>query len=121
LPIIYLVGFGSLIVAPAFLVIVAFRFIQMLWFSGLADSAWQAMFNVVPPEKHDYVHMFISGAPEQAGTFIAGGILIIGEQSLTPRRLYFVGLFAAAAGTFIIYQARRKSGDYVGDLSCGQS
>jgi HEAT repeat protein len=107
LPAIYLVGFGSLIVAPVFLIIVAFRFVQMLWLSGIADSAWQAMFNVVPPEKRDQVRTFISGVPEQAGTFIAGGILIIGEQSLTPQQLYFVGLFAAVACTYTIHRARR--------------
>ena len=51
LPIIYLIGFGSLAIAPVFQIIVAFRFVQMLWLSGIADSAWQAMFNVVLPER----------------------------------------------------------------------
>ncbi len=107
LPIIYLVGFGSLAIAPVFQIIVAFRFVQMLWLSGIADSAWQAMFNVVPPERRDQVRAFISGVPEQAGTFIAGGVLIIGEQALTPQQLYIVGLLAAAACTYVIVQARR--------------
>ncbi|HZM22284.1 MAG TPA: MFS transporter, partial [Anaerolineales bacterium] len=106
-PIIYLIGFGALVLAPIFIVVVAFRFIQMLWLSGIADPAWQSMFNVVPPEKRDQVRAFISGVPEQAGTFIAGGILIIGEQRLTPQQLYFIGLFAAACCTYIIYQARQ--------------
>ncbi len=65
------------------------------------------MFNVVPPERRDQVRTFISGVPEQAGTFIAGGILIIGEQSLTPQQLYIVGLLAAAACTYVIVRARR--------------
>src|SRR5688572_13416496 len=107
LPIIYLIGFGGLALAPAFAIIVAFRFVQMLWLSGIADPAWQSMFNVIPPEKRDQVRTFISGVPEQAGTFIAGGILIVGEQTLTPQQLYFIGLFAAACCTYFIYQARR--------------
>ena len=107
LPVIYLLGFGSLILAPAFFVIVAFRFIQTLWMSGLADSAWQAMFNVVPPEKRDEVRTFIGGVPEQAGTFIAGGILILGEKSLNPQQLYIIGFIAAAICTYVIIQARR--------------
>jgi HEAT repeat protein len=107
LPVIYLIGFAGLVLLPVFSIIVAFRFLQMLWLSGIADPAWQAMFNVVPPERRDQVRAFISGVPEQAGTFIAGGILIIGEQSLTPQQLYFVGLFAAAACTYVIYRARR--------------
>jgi HEAT repeat protein len=107
LPVIYLIGFGSLALVPIFSIIVAFRFVQMLWLSGIADPAWQAMFNAVPPERRDEVRTFVSGVPEQAGTFLAGGILIIGEQSLTPQGLYLVGFVAAAACTYIIYQARR--------------
>jgi HEAT repeat protein len=65
------------------------------------------MFNVVPPERRDQVRAFISGVPEQAGTFIAGGILIVGEQTLTPQQLYIVGLLAAAACTYVIVRAQR--------------
>src|SRR5258706_3441720 len=106
-PIIYLIGFGALALKPLFAIIVAFRFAQMLWLSGIADPAWQTMFNIVPPDKRDQVRTFIGGVPEQAGTFIAGGILIIGEQTLTPQQLYIVGFIAAAACTYAIYQARR--------------
>jgi HEAT repeat protein len=107
LPLIYLAGFASLAIAPVFEIIVAFRFVQLLWLSGVADSAWQAMFNVVPTERRDQVRAFISGVPEQAGTFIAGGILIVGEQALTPQQLYIVGILAAAACTYVIVRARR--------------
>lgn len=107
LPVIYLLGFASLVLLPTFAIIVAFRFIQALWISGIADPAWQTMFNVVPPERRDQVRAFISGVPEQAGTFIAGGLLIVGEQTLMPQQLYFIGLFAAACCTYVIFQARR--------------
>ena len=105
-PIIYLVGFVSLALLPIFAIIVSFRFIQMLWLSGIADPAYQAMFNVVPNERRDQVRTFIDGVPEQAGVFIAGAILIIGEQTLAPQQLYVVGLIAAALCTFAIYRAR---------------
>ncbi len=104
--IIYLVGFASLALFPIFAIVVSFRFIQMLWLSGIADPAYQAMFNVVPNERRDQVRTFIDGVPEQAGVFIAGAILIIGEQTLAPQQLYIVGLFAAALCTFAIYRAR---------------
>lgn len=107
LPFIYLIGFGALALVPLFAVIVAFRFAQMLWLSGIADPAWQTMLNVIPPDKRDQVRAFLSGVPEQAGTFIAGGILIIGEQTLLPQQLYIVGLIAAAACAYIIRQASR--------------
>lgn len=106
-PVIYLVGFGALAVTPFFAIIVTFRFVQMLWLSGIADPAWQTMFNVVPPEKRDQVRTFIGGVPEQFGTFLGGAVLIIGEQSLTPQQLYLIGFLAAAACTYVIVQARR--------------
>ena len=104
--IIYLVGFAGLALFPVFLIIVSFRFVQMLWLSGIADPAYQAMFNVVPSERRDQVRTFIDGVPEQAGVFIAGAVLIIGEQTLAPQQLYIVGLIAAALCTFAIYRAR---------------
>lgn len=104
-PIIYLVGFTSLVLLSIFAIVVSFRFLQMLWLSGVADPAWQAMFNVVPAERRDQVRAFIDGVPEQAGTFMAGAILIIGEQTLAPQQLYLVGLIAAAVCTFAIYRA----------------
>ena len=105
-PVIYLLGFASLALLPIFAIVVSFRFIQMLWLSGIADPAYQAMFNVIPPERRDQVRTFISGVPEQAGTFIAGAILIVGEQTLAPQQLYIVGFLAAALCTFAIYRAR---------------
>ncbi|MBI3151092.1 MAG: HEAT repeat domain-containing protein [Chloroflexi bacterium] len=104
-PIIYLLGFGALTLLNIFSVIVIFRFVQTLWLSGVADAAYQTMFSAVPPEKRDQVNAFLNGVPEQAGVFLAGGILIVGEQSFTSQQLYMVGLAAAAATSFIILRA----------------
>lgn len=105
-PLIYFAGFGALILAPAFAVVVVFRFVQMLWLSGIGEPAWQAMFSVVPAERREQVLSFTS-VPSQAGIFIAGGILIVGEQALEPRQLYLIGLLTAALCTYVIFQARR--------------
>jgi HEAT repeat protein len=106
-PIIYVLGFGSLMFAPLFVIVVTFRFIQMLLLSGIADPAWQTMFNVVPNEKRDQVRAFVGGVPEQAGVFIAGGILVIGEQALNPQQLYIIGFVAALCCTYLILKAWR--------------
>ena len=66
-PVIYLIGFASLALLPIFAIVVSFRFVQMLWLSGIADPAFQTMMNVVPPERRDQVRAFLSGVPEQAG------------------------------------------------------
>jgi HEAT repeat protein len=105
LPIIYLVGFGTLAIYGVFAVIVAFRFIKMLWLSGIADPAWQTLFNPVPVERRDQVRAFINGVPSQAGTFIAGAILLVGEQSFSPQQLYLVGFATAIATCYFIWRA----------------
>jgi HEAT repeat protein len=106
LPVIYLLGFGGLVLTQAFLFIVLFRFVQTVWLNGMADSAYQAMFNAVPAKRRDQVRSFIGGVPEQAGTFLAGAILIVGQQAFSSRELALVGLAAAAATTFVIWRAR---------------
>lgn len=106
-PIVYVIGFGVLIFVPVFSIVVAFRFIQMLLLSGIADPAWQTMFNVVPNEKRDQVRAFVGGVPEQAGVFIAGGILVVGEHALTPQQLYIIGFGAALCCAYIILKAWR--------------
>lgn len=101
----YLFGFGALIQFNFFAVIVVFRFVQTLWLSGIADSAWQTMFSAVPPEKRDQINAFINGVPEQAGAFLAGTILLVGEQSFTPQQLYLVGFVTAIAAALVIWRA----------------
>jgi len=104
-PVIYLIGFGTLAIYEVFAVVVAFRFIKMLWLQGVAISAWQTMFNTVPSERRDQVRAFISGVPSQAGTFIAGAILLVGEQAFSPQQLYLIGLGAAMVTCIVIWQA----------------
>jgi len=104
-PIIYLIGFGTLAVYEVFAVIVIFRFIKMLWMQGVAVSAWQTMFNTVPSERRDQVRAFISGVPAQAGTFIAGAVLLVGEQAFSPQQLYLIGFGAAVVTCFVIWRA----------------
>ncbi|RPJ45467.1 MAG: hypothetical protein EHM21_09365, partial [Chloroflexi bacterium] len=111
-PIIYLTGFGVLafsaaVDAAAFPLLVAFRFTQMAYMNGIAMAAWYAIFNVVPPEQRDQVRAFVSGVPEQAGTFIAGLVLFLGEQALIPQQLYLIGFTASALLVYIIWRASR--------------
>lgn len=105
LPVIYLIGFGALAIYEVFAIIVAFRFIKMLWLTGIAVSGWQALFNPVPAERREQVRAFINGVPSQAGTFIAGAILLVGEQAFSRQQLYLIGLGAAVATCLVIWRA----------------
>ncbi|MBL8046743.1 MAG: HEAT repeat domain-containing protein, partial [Anaerolineales bacterium] len=121
LPLIYVVGFGVMMAYAAFPVLVIYKFVQMVWLQGLADSAYQAMFNAVPGERRDQVRAFIGGVPEQAGTFIAGGILIVGEQTMQPATLYLVGLILALTCAYAVWRSGRAySGALVAALKANQ-
>lgn len=109
-PLIYLTGFGILSIYAPFALLVAVRFAQMAYMNGVANTSWQALFNVVPPEQRDQVRAFVGGVPEQAGIFIAGLILVIGEQALPPQQLYLVGFLAAALLVYVIWRASRAYG-----------
>lgn len=114
-PIIYLAGFGvmtaisGMAAVPilAFRVLVAFRFAQMAYMLGIAGTAWQAIFNVVPSEQREQVRAFVNGVPEQAGTFIAGLVLLVGDKTLQPEQLYLVGLITATLTVYLIWRASR--------------
>lgn len=120
-PLIYFAGFATLAFYAPFGILVTARFAQMVWMQGVAGTAWQALFNVVPPAQRDQVRAFIGGVPEQAGTFIAGLILIIGEQALAPQQLYWIGLAAAGLTVYVIWRAGRAyRGALVDALKAGQ-
>ncbi|HZY46004.1 MAG TPA: HEAT repeat domain-containing protein, partial [Anaerolineae bacterium] len=114
-PVIYLLGFAAMTaisivtIVPftIFIALVTFKFIQMIYIQGVADTAWQAAFNVVPAQRRDQVRAFINGVPGQAGIFIAGLILIIGENALQPQWLYLIGLIAAISTVYFAIRSKR--------------
>jgi hypothetical protein len=120
-PVIYMLGFGVLVFAPAFNVLVAARFVKLIWSQGIAETVWNASLNVVPLERRDQARAFLNGVPGQAGIVIAGVILVVGEQALQPQQLYWIGLGAAALCTFVLWRARRAyNGALVEALRAGQ-
>ena len=107
-PVLYLAGFGILVVHATFATIVAVRFVQMLWLQSVANPAWEAVVNVLPPTRRDQTRAFLNGAPAQAGTVIAGAIQVVGTRALSPRSLSALGAGAAAAATYVCWRIRRS-------------
>ena len=107
---IYLVGFGVLAVSAAFGVLLAFRFVQMVWVNGVWATGWQALFNVVPEERRARTRTFMDGGPLQAGIVLSGVLLILADRVIGPRALYVVGVAAAALATVAMWRARRAYG-----------
>ena len=107
LPIIYLAGFAILLVSATFLILVGFRFVQMAWLQGVADSAYQATFNVVPGDRREQTRAFVDGIPRQAGIVLVGIILAVGQETLRPQFMYGLGIVAAVLALFAVLRSRR--------------
>ena len=84
LALIYLAGFGVLIVSGTFVTLVVVRFVQMLWSQAVANPAWEAVINIVPPARRDQTRAFLNGGPTQLGTMIAGLIQLDRAAPLEP-------------------------------------
>jgi hypothetical protein len=102
---VYLAGFAGIAVSSAFAVLVAARFAQMVWLNGIADTAYQALFNPVPPERRDQIRAFMEGVPGQAGIALAGVALLVGD-SLEPRTVALGGAVASAITIWVLLRAR---------------
>jgi len=113
LPAIYLAGFGLLLAAPGFPVLVAFRTVQTAWLSGVAGTAYHALFNVVPGDRRDQSRSFVDGIGTQVGTVIGGGALALGQLAIPDRFLYLFGAFCAALTLVVMVLARRAYGPAV--------
>jgi HEAT repeat protein len=120
-PGLYLIGFIALLFVPVFNVLVAARFVKLIWSQGIAETVWNASLNVISVERRDHARAFLNGVPGQAGIVIAGVILVVGERALAPQQLYWIGLVAAALCLVVIWQARRAyNGALVEALRAGQ-
>jgi HEAT repeat protein len=121
LPLLYFGGFGLLLAINSFSALVAFRFVQMAWLQGIAGTAYQAIFNVVPPDWREQTRAFVDGVPTQLGTVLVGVVLIAGGTQLQPWQLFAGGAAAAAMAVLVIWRARRAYGLAVAEaLRAGQ-
>jgi HEAT repeat protein len=113
LALIYLAGFAVVSISAAFLAVVAFRLIQVVWVNGVWASGWQGLFNVVTAERRHRVRTFMDGVPLQLGTVAAGLLLILAERVFASSQVALVGMGAAALATLAMWRARAAYGGAV--------
>jgi HEAT repeat protein len=111
LPLIYAGGFSVLAAAGTTASLFAFRFVQMVWMHGVWVSAWQALYNVVPPERRDGARAFVEGVALQAGVTCAGAVLVLADGVLEPRLVAVIAFVLAAVACMTTYRLR---GAYAG-------
>ncbi|HSK86860.1 MAG TPA: HEAT repeat domain-containing protein [Anaerolineales bacterium] len=82
------------------------RFAQLVILSGIAGTAWNALFNVVPSQKRGQVLAFNNGVPSQIGVVLSGVLLIIAKQALTTQQIFLMGTFLAIVCGILIWRMR---------------
>src|ERR671919_692050 len=107
LPILYVLAFGVFAVAATFATFVLFRFAQIAWNSGTANSTWAALINTIPSDRRDRARAFLYGVPFQLGTIIAGLVAFIAQRTGHPGILYGGGLVGALLAVGAIFGVRR--------------
>src|SRR5574341_1102969 len=111
LPLTYLVGFVLFAVNYSLTLAVIARLAQMVILSGVASSAWNAFFNVVPPEKRAQVQSFDSGVTAQVGIALSGVLLILGDRVLNATQIFVMGMLAAVICGYLVWRMRASYAD----------
>jgi HEAT repeat protein len=78
------------------------RFAQLIILAGIAGTAWNALFNIVPSQKRGQVLAFTNGVPTQLGVILSGVLLIVADKLLTVQQIFLMGtLIALVCGIYV--------------------
>ncbi|HEX8993290.1 MAG TPA: HEAT repeat domain-containing protein [Anaerolineales bacterium] len=115
LPLTYLFGFIVFASRYSLAGAVAARFAQLVVLSGVAGTAWSALFNVVPSQKRGQVLAFENGLPSQIGVALSGLLLILGERVLTTTQIFLMGILVTLACGYLVWRMRAAYGEALVD------
>jgi HEAT repeat protein/ATP/ADP translocase len=113
---IYALGFLGLAFLSSFVVLAIFRFAQQSWMMGVADTAYQATFNIVPPDKREPARMFVDGIPRQFGVMLSGVFLLALQPVLSDQVQFALGSILAALCLLTLWQARAAFTQSIADV-----
>lgn len=111
LPLTYIFGFAVFAAAYSLPGAVTARFTQLVILSGLAGTAWNALFNIAPPEKRGQVLAFNNGVPSQVGVILSGVLLVLGGSLLTTVQIFWMGIAVALICLLVVWRMRKAYGD----------
>ncbi len=115
LPVVYAIGFVVFAGHYSLVGGIVARFSQLVVLSGIASSAYSALFNVVPSQKRGQVLAFENGVPSQIGVALSGILLALGDRIMRPAEILFMGLIATAVCGFIVWRMRAAYGQALVD------
>src|SRR5215216_2470635 len=86
------------------------RFAQLVILAGIAGTAWNALFNVVPSQKRGQVLAFSNGVPAQIGVMLSGVLLIVADKAFTVQQIFLIGALVAMVCAVFVWQMRAAYG-----------
>jgi HEAT repeat protein len=110
MPLTYVVAFILFFVSFNFWGAVGARFSQLVVLGGLAGTAWNALFNVVPPERRGQVLAFNNGVPSQVGVVLSGLLIILSNTVLADTKV--VLLLGAIVAVVTVYMTIKMKPAY---------
>ena len=97
------------------------RFAQLVILAGIAGTAWNALFNVVPSQKRGQVLAFNNGVPSQVGVALSGVLLIVVAQALTIQQIFLMGAVLSIVCGALVWRMRKAyAGSLVDALRAGR-
>jgi HEAT repeat protein len=110
MPLVYLFGFIVFASSYSLNGAVVARFAQLVVLGGIAGTAWNALFNVIPSQKRGQVLAFQNGVPSQIGVALSGVMLILGERMLTATQIFLIGISVTLVCGFLVWRMRLAYG-----------
>jgi HEAT repeat protein len=112
MPLTYVVAFILFLVSFNFWGAVGARFSQLVVLGGLAGTAWNALFNVVPPERRGQVLAFNNGVPAQVGVVLSGLLIIMSNSILADTKVVlFLGALVAFVTVYMTIKMKPAYGE----------
>ena len=105
-PVVYLVGFSTWLLAFGIVTAVLFRGLQWVAVNSVQTTAYSALFNVLSTRRRGPVLGLMTAVPAQLGTMAAGAILLLGTDRLSQTGLFWVGAVMAAVGVGLVAAMR---------------
>jgi len=111
MPVTYIVAFAVFFLSFDFWGAVGAKFGQMIILGGLAGTAWNALFNVVPADRRGQVLAFNNGVPSQIGVVLSGVLIILSNQVLQPKHVLLLGAVVALVTMYFTWKMRPAYGE----------
>lgn len=111
MPITYVAAFALFFASFNFWGAVGARFGQLVILGGVAGTAWNALFNVVPPERRGQVLAFNNGVPAQIGVVLSGLLIILSKWVLSTQNVLLLGAFVALLTVYMTMLMRSAYGE----------